>query len=222
MRPIQNADGHVGLTARNYPIAASTAITNGQVVTLSGGRIVAAAAAQTGAITGIAGEDHSGQADVLNARSNAQEILVCDSPGLIFECRVPEITAAAANNSATAVAARSGDVAAAIADDAFNGGVLVLKSKAAGSTNADPVGKRIPVTDYAKTNLVFTKPSGGVACQGDVYEIYPPVGSAIGALDADTRSTFVVSATGATAIRVVGHDYDRHMIRCMAALHTLG
>ena len=40
--------------------------------------------------------------------------------------RVPQITAAAANNSATAVAARSGDVAAAIADDAFNGGVLVL------------------------------------------------------------------------------------------------
>ena len=35
------------------------------------------------------------------------------------------------------------------------------------------------------------------------------------------QSDLVVSATGATSIRVVGHDFARHMLRCMAALHTL-
>ena len=89
-----------------------------------------------------------------------------------------------------------------------------------GDHNADPVGKRIAVTDYAKTNLVFTKASGGVACEGDVYELYPAVGSAVGGLDSG-RSKLVVSATGATSVKVVGHDYDRSVIRCMAVKHAL-
>ncbi|MBR6114616.1 MAG: hypothetical protein IKQ10_05460 [Oscillospiraceae bacterium] len=221
MRPIQNAGGHVGLTARNYPIAASAAISAGQVVKLSAGKVISAVAAETGAVLGIAAENHPGAADVLNPRANGTEILVYDNPELIFECPVPVIEAAAANSSATAVAAKSGEVAATTADDAFNGGVLVLKSKASGSTNTDPVGKRMDITDYAKTNLVFTKASGGVANAGDRYEVYPPVGFTAGALDSSGFARLLVSATGATSVKVVGHDYDRHMIRCKAAKHAL-
>ena len=92
--------------------------------------------------------------------------------------------------------------------------------KAAASANADPLGARIPITDYAKSGTTFTKPSGGTPSAGDAYELYPPVGSAVGALDAGAEN-LVFSATGATSVRVVGHDYARHMLRCMAALHTL-
>ena len=219
MRPIQNAGGHVGLTARSYPIAADTEIRLGQVVKLSGALAVTAAANETGAILGIAGENHPGAADVLNPRANGDQILVYDNPELIFECPVPTVTAA--SGSATTLVPQSGDVAAAIADDAFNGGVLVLRSKAVNSGNTDPVGKRITVSDYAKSGTVLTKPSGGTPSAGDVYELYPPVGSAVGGLDSG-RSHLVLSATGAAAIKVVGHDYDRSMLRCMAVKHTLG
>lgn len=218
MRPIQNADGHVGLTARNYPIAAAAAISQGQVVKLSAGLVAAAAAAETGAILGIASETHSGSFDALNPRSNGTELLVCDNPGLLFECHAP--TVKAASGSATTVVAASNEVASTIADDAFNGGVLVLVRKAAASTNTDPVGARITVTDYAKSGTTFTKPSGGTPAAGDEYELYPPVGSAVCALDANAQK-LIVSATGATSIRVVGHDIERHMLRCMAAVHTL-
>ncbi len=218
MRPIQNAEGHVGLTARSYPIDPATAVTSGQVVKLSGGKVALADAAETGAILGVAGEDHSGQSDVLNPRSNGESLLVCDSPGLIFECHAPEITAA--SGSATTIVPASGDVAAAVADDGYNGSVLVLRRKASGSGNTDPIGKRITVTDYTASGTVITKASGGAPSAGDVYEMYPAVGSAVGGLDSD-RQKLLVSATGATSIRVVGHDYDRHMLRCMAALHTL-
>lgn len=218
MKPIQNADGHVGLTARNYPIAADTAIKMGQVVKLSGGKVVAAASAETGAILGIAGENHSGVPDALNPRSNAAEVLVCDNPGLLFECHAPAVKAS--GGSATTMAAASGEIASTIADDAFNGGVLLLVKKAAASANADPLGARIPITDYAKSGTTFTKPSGGTPGVGDTYELYPPIGSAIGALDAASEN-LVFSATGATSVRVVGHDFARHMLRCMAALHTL-
>ena len=84
MRPIQNAGGEETIRARSYPVAKATAITAGQVVQLSGGKVVPAAAAQTAAILGIAGEEHSGTADILNPRANGDEILVCDNPGLIF------------------------------------------------------------------------------------------------------------------------------------------
>ena len=80
MRPIQNAGGEETIRERSYPVAKATAITAGQVVQLSGGKVVPAAAAQTAAILGIAGEDHSGTADILNPRADGDEILVCDNP----------------------------------------------------------------------------------------------------------------------------------------------
>ena len=219
MRPIQNADGHMGLTARSYPIAAATAISAGQVVKLSAGLVAAAAAAETGAILGIAAENHPGAADALNDRANGTEILVYDNPGLIFECPVSEITAA--SGSATTIVPAGGDVAAAAADDAYNNSVLVLKSKAEGSANTDPVGTHITVADYAKSGTTITKASGGAPGAGDKYEMYPALGSAVCGLDSD-RVRLAVSAAGATAIKVIGHDYDRGMIRCMAVKHFLG
>ena len=218
MRPIQNAGGHVGLTARNYPIAAATAVSAGQVVKLSGALVVTAAANETGAVLGVAAETHPGAADVLNPRADGTEILVYDSPELIFECPVPVI--AAASGSATTAVPAAGDVASSVADDGYNGAVLVLKKKAAASANTDPVGKRIPVTDYTKSGTVITKASGGVPSAGDEYEMYPAVGSAVCGLDSG-RARLLVSATGTTALRVIGHDYDRSMIRCMAVKHAL-
>lgn len=74
--------------------------------------------------------------------------------------------------------------------------------------------------DYAKSGTVFTLETGGTPAAGDVYEIYPALGSAVCALNAEA-TTLVVSATGATAVRCIGHDYGRHTIRCIAAAHTL-
>ena len=179
MYPVQNADGGSVLqTARNYPIDATTEIQAGAVVKLSGGKVVLAAAAETGAILGIAAEFHSGKEDALNLRANGEWIRVCDNPTLIFECAAPMIKAA--SGSATTIVPATGDVDTNAADDAFNNAVLVLRRKAAASTNTDAVGTQIVVTDYAKTGTVMTKASGGAPSAGDVYEVYPVIGAAIG------------------------------------------
>mgnify|MGYP000299870659 CR=1 FL=1 len=212
MRPIQNAGGEETIRERSYPVAKATAITAGQVVQLSGGKVVPAAAAQTAAILGIAGEDHSGTADILNPRADGDEILVCDNPGLIFECPVPTIRAA--SGSAATLVPASGDIAAGAADDAYNAAVLVL------SSNSDKPGTRRAVTDYAKSGTVLTLETGGTPAAGDEYELYPALGSAVCALNAKATA-LVVSATGATAVRCIGHDYERHTIRCIAVAHTL-
>ena len=222
MYPVQNADGGSVLqTARNYPIDATTEIQAGAVVKLSGGKVVLAAAAETGAILGIAAEFHSGKEDALNLRANGEWIRVCDNPTLIFECAAPMIKAA--SGSATTIVPATGDVDASAADDAFNNAVLVLKSKAASSTNTDAVGTQIVVTDYAKTGTVMTKASGGAPGAGDVYQVYPVIGAAIGGVASlgDKRLGITLKTVGATKLRCIGHDYERGAIKLMAIGHAL-
>lgn len=210
MRPIQNAAGHVGLTARAYPIAYNTAISEGEVVQLSGGLVVAAAANQTNPILGIAAENHSGVADAMNARANGTEILIYDNPELVFECPAP--TFAASGGSATTVTASTSEVATTTAD-AFNGGYLV-----------SPKGNKRAITDFANnsTTNTFTVPSGETAADGDVYTLYPQIGCAAGWRLDSTLSKIVLTATGATKLKVIGHDFERGMIRMMAVEHALG
>lgn len=222
MHPVQNADGGSVLqTARNYPIDAATVIDAGAVVKLSGGKVVLAAAAETGGILGIAAEFHSGTADILNPRANGEWIRVCDNPTLIFECAAPMIKAA--SGSATTIVPATGDVDASAADDAFNNAVLVLRRKAASSTNTDAVGTQIVVTDYAKTGTVMTKASGGVPGAGDVYQVYPVIGAAIGGVASlgDKRLGITLKTVGATKLRCIGHDYERGAIKLMAIGHAL-
>lgn len=222
MYPVQNADGGSVLqTARNYPIDATTEIQAGAVVKLSGGKVDLAAAAETGGILGIAAEFHSGKEDALNLRANGEWIRVCDNPTLIFECAAPMIKAA--SGSATTIVPATGDVDASAADDAFNNAVLVLRRKAASSTNTDAVGTQIVVTDYAKTGTVMTKASGGVPGAGDVYQVYPVIGAAIGGVASlgDKRLGITLKTVGATKLRCIGHDYERGAIKLMAIGHAL-
>lgn len=222
MYPVQNADGGSVLqTARNYPIDATTEIQAGAVVKLSAGKVVLAAAAETGAILGIAAEFHSGKEDALNLRANGEWIRVCDNPTLIFECAAPMIKAA--SGSATTIVPATGDVDASAADDAFNNAVLVLRRKAAASTNTDALGTQIVVTDYAKTGTVMTKASGGVPGAGDVYQVYPVIGAAIGGVASlgDKRLGITLKTVGATKLRCIGHDYERGAIKLMAIGHAL-
>ena len=221
MRPIQNAGGEECICARSYPVASATAIAAGQVVQLSAGKVVLAAAAETGGILGIAAEFHSGTEDALNLRANGKEILVCDNPTLIFECAAPTIKAA--SGSATTIVPATGEVDANAADDAFNNAVLVLREKAASSTNTDALGTQIVVTDYAKTGTVMTKASGGKPSAGDVYEVYPVIGAAIGGVASlgDKRLGITLKTVGATKLRCIGHDYERGTIKLMAIGHAL-
>ena len=222
MRAIQNGDGHVGLTARAYPIDKTAAIRRGQVVKLSGGRVVSAAAEETAPILGIAAESHSGEADVLNGRSNGGEIMVYDNPTLIFECPGPVF--AASGGSAAAVTAAAADVSCATAD-AFRGGRLKLKKKAPLSGNGDRAGTVREVESFASSGgtATFTVASGGVAGSGDEYYLFPPLGAAgVMGLDGGTRAKMVLSAAGCTMIKVVGWDLERNMLHLMAVEHSLG
>ena len=76
-----------------------------------------------------------------------------------------------------------------------------------------------------ESGMIIAKASGGTPSAGDKYEVYPALGANVGGI-ASLRATYidklVVTTKGAANIKCVGHDYDRHMIRLMAILHSLG
>lgn len=203
---------------KDYPIAAATDIKQGQVVKLVGGLVVLAAVGETGAILGVAEENHTGTVDTFNPRNNGTVIRVSDAPSTVFEAPAPRVTAT--SGSTTTMAATG---MATFADDDFNGGFFKLVSKTASSTNTDSIGTVYPITDFTGATDLFatTKVSGGAHTAGDVYEIYPPNGFAKGNLDAGI-SKLVFTATAALAIRSYGEDIDRGVTYHIAALHANG
>lgn len=223
MELFQKADGGVLKSARAYPIAYNTAIKAGQVVALTAGLVTLAAQKQTGAILGVALENHSGVADALDPRANGEEIMVCDAPDAIFRCAAPVFEAT--GGSATTVTT---DELGAFSDDDFNGGLLILVEKDASSTNTDPIGTVKRITDYdydtgtgSDTISTFTVATGGTAGDGDKFALLPPIGFRKGQLDT-ARAALNLADTASLALKVVGYDPAERKVRLMSNLHALG
>jgi len=218
----QMADGSPICSVREYPIATSTAIKIGQVVKLSAGKIVLATAAEAGTVVGVAAENHTGSADALDPRSNGTVIKVIDTPEAIYRCKVAEVSAT--GGSATTMTAST---VGAYANDDFNGGVIILVEKAAGSTNTDPVGKVDEITDYSYNSTgtvsTFTKASGGTPYSGDKYIILPPAGLAKGNLSSTIDNIVLTTAT-AFSFRYVGFDAEARevLIKVQGAKSLMG
>lgn len=215
----QKLDGGVMISAREYDIAYNADIKEGSVVKLSDGKVVAAVAAETGAVLGVAAENHSGSADALDPRANGTKIKVYDDPAAVFQCAAPQVTASG-GSSATLVFTAGQYFAA----DDFNGGYVKLVSKASGSTNTDAVGTVRAISDYAvtaSTSGTFTIASGGTPNAGDVYAVFPPPGFAKGNLNT-ARDGIVLSASASLPIRVIGGDLTLDKINVMVKKHAFG
>lgn len=216
MKIYQKLDGQVLSSAREYDIAYNTAISAGQLVKLSEGKVIAAVAAETGALLGVAAENHSGVADALDPRANGTKILVYDDPHAVYQCEAPQVSAA--SGSATTLVFTAGQYFSA---DDFNGGYVKLVSKASGSTNTDEIGKVRAISDFAvtaNTSGTLTLASGGTPASGDVYAVFPPPGFAKGNLNSD-RTGLVLSASASLSLRVIGSDIGFNKINVMVKKH---
>lgn len=216
MKFYQKLDGAVHISAREYDIAADTAITEGQVVKLTEGLVVAAAQDETGSVLGIAAETHSGTADALDPRADGTKIMVIDDPDVILQCAAPQVTAAGGSTTTLEV----GALKAFDADD-FNGGYVKLVSKAEGSTNADAVGAVRRITDFAADSEagILTIEEGGAPYAGDVYAVFPPIGFAKGNLSAD-GCVFTLDGSAALPLKVAGHDRAFGKINLIVCKHV--
>lgn len=200
-----------------YNVAASTILRRGQVVVLTNGKVTAAGATQSDAILGVCLENHTGVASLLDPRANGTRVRVADGPTTVYACPAPIVTAT--GGSTTTVSATA---LAAFADDAFNSGKLKLVSRAASSTNSGKIGTVYGISDYAGTAKTFTLDTTltGAVAAGDQYEVYPPMGASLGALDTNGEKLTLSTAASNFVLKVVGHDLVRGRIYLMAKLHV--
>ena len=213
MKFYQKLDGGVHVSAREYNIAASVPVSEGQAVKLIGGLVAPASATETGALLGVAAENHSGVADALDSRADGGKILVIDDPAAVYRCAAPRVTATGGTGT-TLVAAGI----AAFTNDDFIGGCVKLVSKAAGSTNADKIGTVRIIADFTATDRTFTLADGGTPCAGDIYAVFPPVGFAKGIFNT-ARTGIALSATVNLPLRVIGADTALDQINVMVKKH---
>ena len=201
-----------------FPIAAATAVIKGAVVKLTAGLVVLAGADETGAILGVAAEDHTGAADIQNPRSNGTVIEVYCSPTAVFGCK-PNLVLTATSGSSTTFAATA---LGTYADDDWNQGTLVLKTKAAASTLTDPVGTVYDITGFTAATDLFTGVFPGGVVAGDKMLLLPPRLLAKGSFTATTIDNINYLVATGTAQKVVDVDVAQELVYWMPTLHQLG
>ena len=164
-----NASGANAPFIREYDIATSTAIKDGEAVGIADNKVVAAESGDH--VLGVAAEEHTGKHDELNARADGGKIRVNIAPQAIYEASLPCFTAT--GGSATTLVIPSSGVSTSLTS-----GRAVLVSKADSSANTDKVGtsRRISVCAVSGSLATLTLASGGVPESGDVYRLVPDVG----------------------------------------------
>lgn len=187
-----------------YPIDRERDIRRGQVVCIRQGRVVLAQRRQEGAVLGIAGEDHTGKADVFCPRSNGGSILVYDSPTAVCECPAPELTVTAGGIGCL----RVGEGLHLPRPDALMGATVI------------PVGRgdcAFLVQHACEGELELCSPH--TFCEGERVCILPPVLFCGGVLDA-ARSALSLDDSCGLSYRVVGTDSARRRVFLMARRHA--
>ena len=221
MIPIKDKAGFATLMQSEYNIASNTAVRLGSVVKLVDDLVVLAAANETGAILGIAAENHSGTPDALNQRANGLKIMVYDSPLSIFAAEATTIIAT--GESATQIISASGfadeDGINALIDNDFRGGYVKLLSKSPNSANTDPVGTIYAVSssDAGEKSLTIN----AAVTAGDRFALFPPFGFSKGNFD-NHRQAVVLTAVAALPLRVVGRNFNTEKVEYFSGLHAYG
>lgn len=208
MYQVMDLSGAVLHSEREYDIAVDTVINPGQLVKLTDGLVVAAAAGETGAVLGVAGENHHGAEDPLNPRANGKRIIVQDAPSAVFASPAPVLTALSGGNATTVKFTGADGVGA----DAFKGGYIKDKTGHV---------RRITGSTDSSGSIDLTVESGETVAEGDTFVLFPPVGFRKANLSSD-GTKLIVTATAELPIQVVGRDEQKNEIWTAAVLHQLG
>lgn len=205
MRFYQKLDGAVHCSAKEYDIAANTAIAEGQVVTLQFGLVVPMHPLDIGPILGISAETHSGQKDAFDPRADGTSVIVIDDPGIVMQCAAPKITVAEATK--TAITPEFGQLACFWMFQMSGGYVKPLSRGGAMRRIVRQDGRTLVLEDSA------APPNAG-----DEYAVFPPVGFDRGILNGSGDALSLCS-TADSPLRVIGRDERFNRINLMAKRH---
>lgn len=208
MKYFQDKVGHAAELFADYPIDNATVINEGSPVKISNGKVVAAVAAGTDSLLGVAAESHAGAEYALELKDRRKKIGVYDSPHAIFKARLHLVAATDGTGGLSATLS---------AANTAKGGVLVCTKAVSGSGCV--VGEECEVTENTTSLMKIGKDTK----TGDEFDFIPPVGFAeIGFETKDGALTgeFALSTTGASLV-CAGRDgnellvaFKKHIYGC--------
>ena len=182
---------------RDFAINPKEKFEAGEVVTMSTDGIIGKNA--VGPAVGVAAEDHSGEKDILNARSDGNKLRIDITGGGVYALAAPKVKATGGNGT-TLICSSENIVSVP------SGVKLVLVQKGENSENTDSVGTERAVTNtsFSDGTATFTVSDGGVISDGDVYAIIPAYGYK-GNVAEDSKS-FTFNAGKGIDLTVLGYD----------------
>ncbi len=183
---------------REFDIASKTKIQAGMIVRCSADGIVSPNS--IGNCIGVAAEDHSGEKDILNERSNGTKVRVDITGGGVYSVPAPKFTSSQAGTATTFICENTD------ANSSPIGSSLMLVAKGGNSTNTDSVGtmRKIWNVTVASGKTTMTLENGGASCEGDVYALIPYCGFK-GNVANDNKNFTTSSGTG-VSLTVIGYD----------------
>lgn len=219
MRYVRDLGGIQTPQITYFPINTATNVAQGVYGSINAltGYVEAITNATTAAVIGVTASSHNGTNSTLSPWQDAATIPIYSSPGAVFACTAPTITAVATSNAAVINA--TGTLGS-YADNDLIGGYMELKTKdATNGTTTDPVGTKHIITDSVNTTHLLSVAFTNSAATGDTFYCYPPIGLNF-ELASGTTASLAVDTAG--PLQVVGHDYDRKEIHVAASVHQLG
>lgn len=191
---------------KTFPIATATAIEKGEIVVVTAGKVVSGA--DTADVLGISRDLHDGSTE----GQTDTKIAVYSSPSAVFACIPSKVIVADADSTTASFVDLT---LAGHADDAFNGGHLIVVTNAGeGAT-----GKVYGITDFNGTTGAIAT-DGGVFATDDTCILLPPVLSKVMGMDSD--GTNLDLATTGDAITIVDVDTETQTVYISFDKHQLG
>jgi len=200
MKYLFNASGANQPAICEFDILGETAVREGEVVCLTGG--VIKGNVKDGVLIGVSAEEHTGTADILNARADGSRLRVNVSPDAVYAVKAMKLSATA-GTATTFVCSAAGLTASAA-------GKLVLVAKSSTSANTDRIGtqRKISSCTVSGTTATFTIQNGAAPNTGDTYAFIPTIGTAM-CLDGDKDGAVMANADTDVKLRVVGADAEK-------------
>lgn len=214
MKFLFNASGANAPLIKEYDIASDFSVSFGEVVGMADSLVTKAGDGDF--IIGVSQEEHTGEHDELNSRSDGTKIRINIAPDAVYEVPLPSYTAK--SGTATTIVTDSSGLSTSLTS-----GYALLLSKGAGSANTDNVGtkRRISSCSVSGSTATITVAEGGTVSEGDVYLLIPDIGDEM-YLDTSKTGAVFYNADSTVKLIAVCADSDRGTLGVKIKTHFLG
>ncbi len=203
MKYSYSAGGYTQPCVKEFEIQNDAFVEKGQAVCATDGII--GENTKGGTFVGICDETHTGKPDILNERADKNKVRVVVSPDAVYATAPITVTCTAKGTGTTVTASADG-----IDANLVKGATVVLSGKGASSVNDGKIGnaRKVVSCTVSGETATLTLSEGETSDEGDIYEIYPAMGTKM-YLDENKNGVVFANTNTDVSFKTVGFDINK-------------